>query len=1137
MTKDTSRETKKYRLRDRPRNYRGFALVVALGLMSFLLLLLVTLGTFVRIESQRGKGELNQVLARQNALLGLKLAIAQIQSEAGPDQIATARADILAGPQLSSVETINPGKLFWTGVWSTESADAPVRWLVSGSPDGATSLQNELISPATLASSGAILDSDGGQMHFDIAAPRVSIGGRGDSRPGHFAYWVADESVKARVNLRALALPENTGDTGGNDDRSAVITPARSGVERTTGLEVLAPADIDLLGRVTQVSQLSEIPSVSAVQSDPELATDLSQALKQRHHDLTPFSLGVIANSRDGGLRRDLSQMLEVGGDFSFGGHDTLYPGGDRWRLLRDYYQNVRLTAGSRYTRINPDNGNRIEFWPTAHTTRINGQHGVFPLLVQWDLGIGFIRSPDDSTRAAITLQPVIAVANPYDVPLAEARYVVCSTSTGGIDATRSWWREVDELGNETIVNGSDGASVPRRNIVLQVLIEGEPVLRRQNPGYEGHPDWEWTNRLALQTLLPDFQHDAYNDDRVYNAYNNLRFSFTSGFEPGEIKWFSLPSTVRYTNWPIVELEQGLHIEHYAWHQPQAGIAAIPDLVLPDGVDNPLIEISPNFPGQLNLGLYLYGDAPPQSEFSSDWLTWAQSNGDGSRVNSSGNLPEESLLHTIHAMRPSPRYSSTAVPLSEASINMITHVARIRGSTETRGPLAAAQIGSRGLAHYNFRASRNSAFPLELYHWNSPAYYIAFHNDSQFQESEIWEPDAFDPESFAYSLLLFHIPRQPIQSIAMLQHANLSGRYDNIWTPTYQVGTSLANPHLPPEAVTAEIDGRTIIDHPFMLNETLWDRYFFSASEPGDSGERRLTNPRIIIRQDFEAEVLASAFANSFAPATALMINGPFNINSTSVEAWKAVLSGLSAIEFEFSDIYSGTRERTIQNAIFRTPFPAGGSDTNDPGIFWRGFRELSDPQVTALAEQIVEQVRLRGPFKSIAEFVNRLPSVDNVELARSGALHSALETLGDQLAETSPINPPPDIDQIIPEDADLSDFAFPEVVPGHRGAGAPGWVTQADILSHIGSFITSRSDTFVIRAYGDIGESSSPAADRTTSRAWCEAVVQRIPDYFDTVNGPIESIHAGDSLTPLNERFGRRFRLVAFRWLTEDEI
>jgi len=93
---------------------------------------------------------------------------------------------------------------------------------------------------------------------------------------------------------------------------------------------------------------------------------------------------------------------------------------------------------------------------------------------------------------------------------------------------------------------------------------------------------------------------------------------------------------------------------------------------------------------------------------------------------------------------------------------------------------------------------------------------------------------------------------------------------------------------------------------------------------------------------------------------------------------------------------------------------------------------------------------------------------------------------------------------------------------------GAPAYLTQADVLQAIGPALTARSDTFVIRAYGDAVD----AKGRTTATAWCEAVVQRMPE-------PLDPDPSG--LNPrLNGRtgdFGRRFLIHSFRWLSPVEL
>ncbi len=102
----------------------------------------------------------------------------------------------------------------------------------------------------------------------------------------------------------------------------------------------------------------------------------------------------------------------------------------------------------------------------------------------------------------------------------------------------------------------------------------------------------------------------------------------------------------------------------------------------------------------------------------------------------------------------------------------------------------------------------------------------------------------------------------------------------------------------------------------------------------------------------------------------------------------------------------------------------------------------------------------------------------------------------------------------------------------GQRSTAIPGWLTQADVLQAIGPVISARSDTFTIRTYGEV---ANPVTGETSARAWCEAVVQRLPDYVNTTDPATvapASLTAGD-----NKTFGRRFRVVSFRWLSPDAI
>ena len=101
----------------------------------------------------------------------------------------------------------------------------------------------------------------------------------------------------------------------------------------------------------------------------------------------------------------------------------------------------------------------------------------------------------------------------------------------------------------------------------------------------------------------------------------------------------------------------------------------------------------------------------------------------------------------------------------------------------------------------------------------------------------------------------------------------------------------------------------------------------------------------------------------------------------------------------------------------------------------------------------------------------------------------------------------------------------------GYRSTGIPGWLTQADVLQVIGPSITNRSDTFRIRTYGE----SVNASGITVATAYCEAIVQRIPSYVDPANAA--SARGASVLSNLNNKYGRQFSIVSFRWLSQQEI
>ena len=264
--------------------------------------------------------------------------------------------------------------------------------------------------------------------------------------------------------------------------------------------------------------------------------------------------------------------------------------------------------------------------------------------------------------------------------------------------------------------------------------------------------------------------------------------------------------------------------------------------------------------------------------------------------------------------------------------------------------------------------------------------------------------------------------------------------------------------------------------------------------------------------------------------ASRLMVNGGFNINSTSVEAWTVLLASSHLKRPVTLTTGSPKAEGRGDFVVSRFSTPIGSAADNQSGQSaeqkrWLGYRELTAEDLRQLAQAIVKQVKIRGPFRSLGEFVNRRLSGDT-DLALYGPLQAALED--------------PDVEinknyrniTITPADIASTNYKFPEAALGSRYQGTPAYISQADLLMPLAPLINARSDTFVIRGYG---EATSPDGNTVTARAWCEAVVQRVPDYVDPQD---------DAETPFvllgsetNKLFGRRFLIKSFRWLAPEEL
>jgi hypothetical protein len=111
----------------------GFALVIALGLMAFVLLILLSITTLVQVESQGAATRIDRLKAEQAALLSLNNAIGKLQQTAGLDKRVTAPA--------MAVDTVN-GPRQLTGVWRSWEERDHKKTVFSVTPNFGSKLVN-----------------------------------------------------------------------------------------------------------------------------------------------------------------------------------------------------------------------------------------------------------------------------------------------------------------------------------------------------------------------------------------------------------------------------------------------------------------------------------------------------------------------------------------------------------------------------------------------------------------------------------------------------------------------------------------------------------------------------------------------------------------------------------------------------------------------------------------------------------------------------------------------------------------------------------------------------------------------------------------------------------------------------------
>ncbi|MEX2606122.1 MAG: hypothetical protein WD708_02155, partial [Kiritimatiellia bacterium] len=270
-------------------------------------------------------------------------------------------------------------------------------------------------------------------------------------------------------------------------------------------------------------------------------------------------------------------------------------------------------------------------------------------------------------------------------------------------------------------------------------------------------------------------------------------------------------------------------------------------------------------------------------------------------------------------------------------------------------------------------------------------------------------------------VVMREIPTGPLLSVGSFRHANLS-LYEHL--PLYTAGESFPSPYVAPDRVwetgplnannlrrgTPQVNYSTLVDWTYLVNEALWDRFYFSGIAPdpvsGSSLEDALTtfidagaplaNARIALihgRGEQLREVLDPGTGgpteeSPAIPSQTTLNRGAFNINSTSVEAWMSMLSATLGLE-----VWQRENGSIAEDGSYDVPFPrqtipslhSGAPDT------WQKYRGLDAAQIEDLATALVAEIRLRGPFTSMSDFVNRRLKPAGDPTALGGTIQAAI--------------------------------------------------------------------------------------------------------------------------------------------------
>lgn len=1133
----------------------GFALVACLLMLVLITVVALGLLSLSTVSLRASTHEAAMLRARANARLAMNLAIGRLQTLAGPDQRVTAPSSIRAdnGTGQANLTGVWEGWK-WKGEgsapdWNKEKSDRFKGWLVS-SPDPDSTLEEDFVKSSAKGETAELVAASSDQSAVKVPLVPVEPVGSGDK--GGLAWAVFDESQKA-----SISLPQESKSETFASQYERMGSAVRPGFEAVTTRDWKVLAD-----KKTDGGKLITPGQAALIGLDKD---------SRGFHDITSGSLGLVTNVADGGFASDLSRLFDsekLPANFQnrflysnaddpkiepparFTGANPLPSPDPSWSLLQSYYRSyTELTGGDQ-----PTIATAVTARPPAGTKASDAlRHAAFneqqiaPVIAKvqfvFSLGFGYgnalvnmysdgsaITAPPDQKDKYMTwlvIDPVITLWNPYNVRL--------KFGGGRVDLYRIPLAFQIYKNGKLINNAptkfantytkADFAAAKNKYYRLNILPEVGKKELILEPGehivFTGHNHvihgGQQYNTAGLN-LRPGFHPPAGNDSDQYVGGVTTMNLFVD--DAGNSVGKDHGKTIR-----TLAVKPGDEVQVAV--QPLRSDA---ETILHTEVNKKEVtgflrySVGTANSSRLVGGIELdYGDREKE-------LLPAFNKEDLPTIVVSGEIPENG-----QADEPVNKGAPVAVRFKEPFL-----IATFQEKTErdSRFPSRSWLENGTGNFYASAGVDEKETFEHQQYEFrwepmtdwppSSPTIEISNEGNRGYGGSGVYAQSGTEFATFS------SLPLGPAHSIAQLRHAplNVGGQLP---LTSQIVGNSFAPSLVDESKVQAAADGRIYLDHSYLANNALFDSWFLStaADHPALSGEKArpakellknfFVNDQSLPNRRFrpyaggkDASKLADDLQSSDQSyrdiASHLLIEAPFNVNTTNVAAWEALLASNFGAAAPVSEEGTLKLHEGKGLPVLRHTHAAAADSGSGVGNIaadhakWNGYRRLDEKQIADIAKEIVVEVKKRGPFQSVAEFVNRRPG--SGDLARSGAIESAIERAG--------------INQSLLDNT----HGLPR--SGTNTAdGAPGIINQADLLTPIAPQLVARGDTFRIRAYG---ESSGNTGSK--ARVWLEATVQRVPEFVDPKDEPTAT-----PSTPANQAFGRRFELVSFRWLKPEEI